>query len=130
MLLFNLFSIYFISGPNAPLASNLISWLKNHPTYEIVRPGQLPTSKFYSQPKNTTAKPAPPHHQHHQTNPKPQQKSQAAHLKQTVLAAKPGSKHIILSTKVPFVKQSPTTPVQPKPQVLGLLKQNIYVCLY
>lgn len=103
----------YFSGPNAPLASNLISWLKNHPTYEIVRPGQLPTSKFYSQPKSAAARPTA------QTNPKTQQKSPVTgNLKQSVLTPKPGTKQIILSTKIPPVKPSRIVLIQPRAQVL------------
>ncbi|KAG8229961.1 hypothetical protein J437_LFUL008534, partial [Ladona fulva] len=35
-----------ITGTNAPTVSNLKSWLKDHPTFEVVRPGVLP-AKFY-----------------------------------------------------------------------------------
>jgi len=40
---------YKFSGPNAPTASNLKTWLKDNPTFEVVRPGVMPTTKFYNQ---------------------------------------------------------------------------------
>lgn len=36
-------------GPNAPTAGNLKTWLKDNPTFEVVRPGVMPTTKFYNQ---------------------------------------------------------------------------------
>jgi len=40
---------YNFSGPNAPTAGNLKTWLKDNPTFEVVRPGVMPTTKFYNQ---------------------------------------------------------------------------------
>ena len=37
------------TGPSAPLASGLTSWLLTHPMFEVMCPGVLPTSKFYTQ---------------------------------------------------------------------------------
>jgi hypothetical protein len=36
-----------LNGPNAPLESNLESWLLSHPTYHAVLPSKDPGSKFY-----------------------------------------------------------------------------------
>ncbi|RZF43446.1 hypothetical protein LSTR_LSTR001707 [Laodelphax striatellus] len=109
-----------IAGPNAPLASNLISWLKNHPTYEIVRPSALPTSKFYSQSK-PAAKP---------NTPQPSKvvkhsPGSSGPMKQATLASKPGSKHIMISPKPPPVKQTKIVLIQPKPQPPVLTKGQI-----
>ncbi|XP_023714511.1 death-inducer obliterator 1 isoform X4 [Cryptotermes secundus] len=38
-----------LAGPNAPTAGNLKTWLKDNPTFEVVRPGVMPTTKFYNQ---------------------------------------------------------------------------------
>ncbi|XP_039276051.1 death-inducer obliterator 1 isoform X2 [Nilaparvata lugens] len=97
-----------IAGPNAPLASNLISWLKNHPTYEIVRPSVLPTSKFYPQSKSA-AKPNPP-------QPSKVVKHSPGPMKQSTLLSKPGSKQIMISPKPPPPKHSKIVLIQPKPQ--------------
>lgn len=40
---------YNFLGPNAPTAGNLKTWLKDNPTFEVVRPGVMPTTKFYNQ---------------------------------------------------------------------------------
>lgn len=45
-----------VSGPNAPTAGNLKTWLKDNPTFEVVRPGVLPTTKFYNQKVATQQK--------------------------------------------------------------------------
>lgn len=46
-------------GPNAPSPSTLTSWLMAHPSYEVMRPGVNPTSKYYNQSK-PAANPAKP----------------------------------------------------------------------
>merc|ERR1719334_1424534 len=35
------------SAPNAPTEETLSTWLKNHPTFHVVMPNDVPTSKFY-----------------------------------------------------------------------------------
>ncbi|XP_046384500.1 death-inducer obliterator 1 [Ischnura elegans] len=45
-----------MTGANAPTVSNLRSWLKDHPTFEVVRPGVLPT-KFYGNKVVVSKKP-------------------------------------------------------------------------
>lgn len=40
-----------LAGPNAPSPSTLTSWLMAHPSYEVMRPGVNPTSKYYNQSK-------------------------------------------------------------------------------
>ena len=35
------------SAPNAPTEDTLSTWLKNHPTFHVVMPKDVPTSKFY-----------------------------------------------------------------------------------
>lgn len=49
MLTIGIVLSYNFSGPNAPTAGNLKTWLKDNPTFEVVRPGVLPTTKFYNQ---------------------------------------------------------------------------------
>ena len=36
-----------LNGPNAPLESNLETWLLSHPTYHAVLPSSDPSAKFY-----------------------------------------------------------------------------------
>ena len=36
-----------LNGPSAPNDTNLEVWLLKHPTYHVVMPSSLPTSKFY-----------------------------------------------------------------------------------
>ena len=35
------------SAPNAPTEETLSVWLKDHPTFHVVMPKVVPTSKFY-----------------------------------------------------------------------------------
>lgn len=44
-----------LAGPNAPTAENLKSWLQKNPTFEVVRPGTLGSTK----PNAPTKKPEP-----------------------------------------------------------------------
>ena len=37
-----------LSGPNAPTTATLKEWLKSHPTFHVIMPSAMPTSKFYS----------------------------------------------------------------------------------
>lgn len=48
-----------LAGANAPSPSTLTSWLMAHPSYEVMRPGVNPTSKYYNQSK-PAANPAKP----------------------------------------------------------------------
>ena len=36
-----------LSGPNAPTEASLEDWLKEHPTFHVVMPSAMPTSRFY-----------------------------------------------------------------------------------
>ena len=36
-----------LNGPNAPTETNMEQWIRNHPSFHIVIPSHLPTSKFY-----------------------------------------------------------------------------------
>ncbi|XP_069678239.1 death-inducer obliterator 1 isoform X2 [Periplaneta americana] len=46
-----------LAGANAPTAGNLKTWLKDNPTFEVVRPGVMPTTKFYNQRSAAQLKP-------------------------------------------------------------------------
>lgn len=63
-----------LAGPNAPSPGTLTSWLMAHPSYEVMRPGVNPTSKYYNQ-----SKPAP----------KSPVKVNRSLLRQTTLQTKP-----------------------------------------
>uniref|UniRef100_A0A0K2USI9 AGAP004866PAlike [Tribolium castaneum] n=1 Tax=Lepeophtheirus salmonis TaxID=72036 RepID=A0A0K2USI9_LEPSM len=52
-----------LNGPNAPTEGTLEVWLKSHPTFHVVMPTSLPTSKFYgNSSKKAPPKVISPHH--------------------------------------------------------------------
>lgn len=69
-----------LAGPNAPSPSTLTSWLMAHPSYEVMRPGVNPTSKYYNQSKPAANPIKPP------ANPI---KVNRSLLRQTTLQTKP-----------------------------------------
>ena len=42
-----------LTGPNAPTYENLVDWIKQHPTFHVVMPKTLSTSKFYGTEKSS-----------------------------------------------------------------------------
>ena len=44
------------SAPNAPTEETLSTWLKDHPTFHVVMPKDVPTSKFYGAEKTIQKK--------------------------------------------------------------------------
>ncbi|PSN57524.1 hypothetical protein C0J52_01640 [Blattella germanica] len=80
-----------LAGPNAPTAGNLKTWLKDNPTFEVVRPGVMPTTKFYNQ--KTVA-----------------QLKQAQNTKAIAMQ----SKLVPIQAKPVVVPPTKTVPVQPK----------------
>ncbi|XP_054265683.1 death-inducer obliterator 1-like isoform X1 [Macrosteles quadrilineatus] len=86
------------AGPNGPTPSTLTSWLMAHPSYEVMRPGVLPSAKYYNQPRST-----PPVKQ-----PRPA-------LKQTVLLGQNRPQGIQLIAALPQL-----------PPVEGPMKKNLH----
>lgn len=83
-------------GPNAPSPSTLTSWLMAHPSYEVMRPGVNPTSKYYNQSKPAANPAKPP------ANPI---KVNRSLLRQTTLQTKPQGIQLIAA--LPQVTQLP-----------------------
>lgn len=85
---------YNFSGPNAPTAGNLRTWLKENPTFEVLRPGVMPTSKFYNQKVVTQQKQV--------------QNTRSPHMHPKAVTVQ--SKPVAIQPKPPARAASPTKP--------------------
>ncbi|GLH06868.1 CXXC-type zinc finger protein 1 [Gryllus bimaculatus] len=100
-----------LAGPNAPTAGNLKTWLKDNPTFEVVRPGLTPTNKFYSSKTQGTKTIV--------------QSSKVPHQKTVVQHIKVGQTHPSNVSPIVQAKIGPTQKLGATPQKTILLQQKL-----
>uniref|UniRef100_T1JA55 PHD-type domain-containing protein n=1 Tax=Strigamia maritima TaxID=126957 RepID=T1JA55_STRMM len=92
-----------LNGPNAPTESNLQSWLNDHPTFEVLRPGSAPSNKkvekekFLPEKRETPKKQSKPREPEH-SGPEPIRLNVRKTLRDILIARCKDTEDVLIST--------------------------------